>query len=424
MQSNSSEKVTPDLDDFLRCGRCGFCLAGCPVYCETAVEGDSPRGRVALIRALAEGRLEPGKNYTKHIFNCTDCMACVEACPSGVKVNEFVLNAKSKIEPKPSRLQSLVLDKVVSSPDSLKLFGNALRLYQNSGLRRAVRSAGTIIPDCLVKLEYMLPKIPAKVFDAGSGIVIPAEGQRKYRVGYFVGCAQSFIFTSVARATTGILTQNSCEVIIPAGWKCCGMPHVGYGEVEEARRLARGNIDAFGAAEVEVIITDCATCGSMLKKYGNLLANDPEYSKLAIAFSKKVRDLSEFLAGDISLNSNFNVIKGKFTYHDPCHLARGQAIKSQPREIMASLLGDNLIEMKQSDRCCGGAGTYNISHYETSMGILEHKISSIEATQADTVITACPGCQIQIGLGIQKYGLDVRVVHLAELLHQAYETSK
>ena len=141
MQSNSSEQLAPDFDGILRCGRCGFCMAGCPVYYETAIEGDSPRGRVALVRALAEGRLEPGKDYTKHIFNCLDCMACVESCPSGVKVNEFVLNAKSKIQSKPSRIQGLVLDKVVSSPERLKLLGNALRLYQSSGLRGVVRSA-------------------------------------------------------------------------------------------------------------------------------------------------------------------------------------------------------------------------------------------------------------------------------------------
>lgn len=425
MHNNSShDETAPDLDDFLRCSRCGFCLAKCPVYSETGIETDSPRGRLALIRASGDGKSEPSKGYLKHIYDCTDCMACAEVCPAGVKVNELVLDAKSKILSKPSRVQSLILNKVVSSPERLKRLVNGLRLYQSSGLRKLVRSADIIVPDRLMSLEYMLPRLPPKNFEAGSGAIIPAEGQRKYRVGYFVGCAQNLIFTSVARATVGVLTKNSCEVVIPKGWKCCGMPHLGYGEIEEAKKLARENIDHFEAAGVEAIVTDCATCGSALKKYSDLLRDDPEYSARAVVFSKMVRDLNEFLVDDISLNRDFNTIKARVTYHDPCHLARCQAIRSQPREIIRSLLGDNFIEMSESDRCCGGAGTYNITHYQMSMRILAHKISSIEATEADTVVTACPGCQIQLGLGIQRSGLNVRVVHLVELLHQAYQTGK
>lgn len=421
MPDHAQDQADRQLDDLWRCGRCGACLAGCPIYSETATETNSPRGRLALIRALAEGRLEAGKNYARQIYNCTDCMACTEACPAGVKVNELVLKARARLPAKPSRLQSLLLDRVVASPARLRLLGHTLRLYQNSGLRRLVRSSDIIIPDRLSRLEGILPRLPAKNFEFGSGAVIPAENQRKYRVGYFVGCAQNLIFTSVARATVGILTRNGSEVVIPGGWKCCGMPHIGYGEEAEARSLARENIDAFQAAGVEAIITDCATCGAMLKKYGSLLQDDPEYAAPALAFSEKVRDLSQFLADDISLHRDFTAVRARVTYHDPCHLARGQGIKSQPRHIMSCFLGGDFVEMKDSDRCCGGAGTYGMTHYETSMKILERKIASIEATGADTVVTSCPGCQTQLSLGIQRAGLEIRVVHLAELIYRAYQ---
>lgn len=424
MPGSSGDEATMDLNDLLiYCSRCGFCLEKCPVYLETATETDSPRGRLALIRALTERELDPGKGYTRHIFDCTGCMACTEVCPCGVKTNELILAAKSEISPKPSRLQSFILNKVISSPQRLRLSFSPLLLYQNSGLRKLAKSSGIkrFMPQRLLSLENMLPRLPAKYLATGSGAVISAEGRRRYRVGYFAGCAQNLVFTSVAQATIGVLTRNSCEVVIPRGWNCCGMPHIGYGETEAAKRLARANIDCFEAAGVETIITGCATCGSTLKSYGDLLRDDPEYSSRAIAFSSKVRDISQFLIDDISLNRDFHAIKERVTYHDPCHLARGQGIRSQPRVIMSYFLNDNFVEMKEPDRCCGGAGTYNITHYDMSMSILAHKMSSIEATKADVVVTACPGCQIQIGLGIQKFGVDTRVVHLMELLHQAYQ---
>lgn len=418
MYSNSEREA-----ELVKCSQCGQCLAKCPIYQETLTETGSPRGRLALIRALVEGKLEPSKGYTKYIFDCTDCIACTEACPAGIKINELILDARAKIEPKPSRTEKLILNEVVSYPGRLNFLMNLGRLYQYSGLRRFVRGLNSIhfMNDRLMSFEYMLPKVPGKDFVSTVDSVIPAEGQRKYRVGYFVGCAQNVVFTSVARATVGILTKNSCEVVIPKQWQCCGMPHLGYGELEEVKRLARNNIDCFDEAGVEVIVTDCATCGSTLKEYGDLLRDDPEYSTRATAFSHKVLDATEFLTSYTSFTSEShpNPIKGKATYHDPCHLVRAQGVRSQPRELIRNLMGENFIEMRDSDVCCGGAGTYGITHYDTSMRILNRKMSNIQATGADTVITTCPGCMIQLGLGIQRFGLDARVVHLVELVYQA-----
>ncbi len=208
----------------------------------------------------------------------------------------------------------------------------------------------------------------------------------------------------------------------PPGVQCCGMPHIGYGEKEEAKKLARKNIDAFQSAEIKYIITDCATCGSTLKDYTSLLSDDPDYAEKASSFSSKVKDVTEFLVNDISLNRDFGKLNLKATYHEPCHLGRGQNLKEAPRKILREILGKNFIEMNEADSCCGGGGSYTITHKKLSMKILDRKMKNLKETGAEVIVTACPGCEIQLAQGIKRAGLKVRLMHITELLAKAYST--
>lgn len=412
-------------EDFLSCMRCGLCLAVCPIYRELGIEPASPRGRVALIRAVAEDRLSVTKNFAQYIYGCLDCLACVNACPTGVRANELVCGAKVQINqefPQPFLIR-LALQKVLPSSKRLGLSLLPFHLYQQISLQRVVHrlKITNVFPEHWRDLEYLLPPLPRKPIRDQLKEVVSARGVRKHRVGYFLGCAQDLIFTSTALATAAVLTRNSCEVVIPKEQKCCGMPHVGYGEIEQARELARHNIDVFTG--VEVIVTDCATCGSFTKGYAALLKDDPDYAESALAFSRKVRDITEFLNQDVNLRQDFGEVKARVTYHDPCHLARGQGVVSEPRRLLNLIPGLELVEMKEPDWCCGGAGTYLLSHYDLSTKILDRKMANIAATNADFVATGCPGCQLQLRLGVKRAGLKAQVIHPIELLNRAYQAA-
>ena len=412
-------------EDFLSCMRCGLCSAVCPVYQELGIEPASPRGRIALIRAVAEGRLPVTKNLAQYIYGCLDCLACVNACPSGVRANELVSGAKVQINQEfpPPFLTKLALRNIAPFPKRLELSLLPVYLYQQTRLQTVVHRLKVMnaFPEHWRDLEYLLPPLPRKSIRDQLKEVVPARGVRKHRVGYFLGCAQDLIFTSTALATVAVLTRNSCEVIIPKEQKCCGMPHVGYGAIEQARELARHNIDVFTG--VEVIVTDCATCGSFTRGYAALLKDDPDYAESALAFSRKVRDITEFLNQNVNLRQDFGEIKGKVTYHDPCHLARGQGVVSEPRRLLNLIPGLELVEMKEPDWCCGGAGTYLLSHYELSTKILDRKMVNIATTNADFVATGCPGCQLQLRLGVKRAGLKAQVIHPIELLNRAYKAA-
>jgi glycolate oxidase iron-sulfur subunit len=266
----------------------------------------------------------------------------------------------------------------------------------------------------------MLPSVPFKPLRRKLKEVTRAKGELKQRVGFFLGCADDLVFNSAGSATVSLLSDNACEVVIPARLECCGMPCLGYGEMEQAIKLAKNNIEAFEAAQVEYIITDCGTCGSFLKGYSDLLKGQPQYAERAEKFSQKIRDISEFLVERIDRKSITGEIRGKVTYHDSCHMRWVQKVSSQPRQILELIPGLELVEMREADTCCGGAGSYNLTHYKASMGILDRKMSNIAATGADLVATGCPGCRIQLRLGVKRRSLKGQVVHPVELLRQAY----
>jgi glycolate oxidase iron-sulfur subunit len=252
--------------------------------------------------------------------------------------------------------------------------------------------------------------------------VVVARGERRAHVAYFLGCVQGVMMAEGCKATVEVLAENGCDVVIPTQVKCCGMPMVGYGFKDEARAMARHNIDLLMGLNVDAIITDCATCGSSLKEYPHWLAGDPEYAERAERFAAKVRDISEFLV-EIGIRPPGGRVEARVTYHDPCHLCRAQGVRDQPREMLQAA-GVELVEMSIADTCCGSAGTQLITHYETSVGVLERKVDSIAETEAEIIASGCPGCQMQLGLGVKRRGLKARVVHPSELLARAYRDDR
>jgi len=416
----------PSYDRILGCIHCGLCLPKCPTYSVLGVEADSPRGRVYLIKSVADGVLPINEKFVEHMYMCLDCRACETACPSGVHFGEIMEAARGQIERnwKRSFLERFLRDAVFKGlfpyPKRLKLFAALLRFYQQSGLQSWVRRSGLlrVLPGNLEQMEQMLPPLPAPGKDLEE--VTPAKGEKRYRVGFISGCVMNFMFPSINRATVKVLTENGCEVVTPRYQTCCGALNLHSGVREVAKQMARKNIDVFERAQVDYILINAAGCGSTLKEYGILLERDPTYAEKAKAFSRKMRDISEFLV-EISFKKPTREIRKRVAYDDPCHLIHGQKISQPPRMLLQSIPGLELVEIKESDWCCGSAGIYNITHPEMSMKLLERKMANILATGAEVIATGNPGCILQIRLGVQKYGMPAEVLHPVELLAQAYE---
>jgi glycolate oxidase iron-sulfur subunit len=279
-----------------------------------------------------------------------------------------------------------------------------------------------ILPKQIRDLEAMLPRLPQRPLRRILPKVTGSRGETKQRVGFFLGCAQSLLFADESAATVRVLSRNGCTVITPKEVECCGMPAHGYGRMDLVRKQAKRNISVFEKSDVDVVVTDCATCGSTLKEYGDYLKDDPKWAERAEEFSHKVRDVSEFL-GEIPLEKPKGRIQKRVTYHDPCHLRRAQHVTEQPRDLLKMIAGLEFVELPESDWCCGSAGSQLITHYETSTQVLDRKMDNLESTQARVIASGCPGCQMQLNTGIQRRGLDVRVVHPISLLDEAYEAS-
>ena len=401
-----------DLEDGLsKCVHCGLCLPTCPTFAELGTETDSPRGRIYLIKSWAEGRIHPTDSVVEHLSLCLDCRACMTACPAGVPYGELIEAAKAEIE------------RVLPSPRALGFLAAAIRLYQRSGLQRLLRTSGLIdrLPNPLPAWEALLPALPPPVDRAPLPAVTPALGRKRSRVGFLHGCIQEVIFASHNRATVRVLSRNGAEVVTPPAQRCCGALHAHAGDLERARALARHTIEVFERAGVDAVIVNAAGCGAHMKGYGHLLKDDPAWSEPARAFEKKVQDVSEFLARE-PLAGPLGRVNLRATYHDPCHLAHGQSVRVQPRQLLRAISGLTLIDLVESDWCCGSAGIYNLTQPEMAERLLKRKIGHIEATGAEAVITANPGCILQIAVGLRRRGLPVKVLHLVEVLDRAYQT--
>jgi glycolate oxidase iron-sulfur subunit len=420
--THSANLHKPSEDQYLNCIRCGLCLSVCPTYREYLSETASPRGRVALTRKGLQGELKIGPNLMEQMYSCFACMACNDACPVGIHPADLAMDMRQVQEQThPAGWKQTLFGKIIPKPDRMELATMPLRIYEKLGVRRAVYALGLhkLMPAKVRDMEVMLPRLPQRPLRQVLPEVTEARGESHQRVGFFLGCAQSLMFADESNATVRVLSRNGCTVVTPKKIVCCGMPAKGCGRIDLVQEQARHNIVIFEQANVETIITDCATCGSTLKEYGGLLAEDPAWAERAAAFSKKVRDVSEFLMS-IPLEKPKGCIQARVTYHDPCHLRRGQGVWIQPRELLRMIDGVEYVELPEADWCCGSAGSQLITHYDTSLKVLKHKIDNIERARVEYIASGCPGCQMQLNVGIHQRGLDVQVVHPIELFDRAY----
>src|SRR6202049_3024805 len=412
---------TADLD---RCVHCGLCLNACPTYRELRVEMDSPRGRIYQMAQVSSGAAVISPSYIEHIELCLACRGCETACPSGVKYGRLVEAARAEIEanicrPWPARwLRSVVFRNLLPSRLNLGIVGAALYLYQASGMQWLVRMLG-FLPSRIREMESLAPEIETPFFFGYYGKILSPEGERRYRIAFLAGCIANISFARLNEATVRVLQKNGCEVSIPEMQTCCGALHVHAGLRADARKLARRNIDALIDGHYDAIITNAGGCGSTLKEYGELLEHDPAYAEKALHFSAQVKDVSEFLAS-IELNPEMQALPITVTYQDSCHLAHGQKIRSAPRKLLNSVPGLQLKEMALSDLCCGSAGIYNVVHTNMALALLRKKMDSINATGAPVIVTANPGCMLQLRAGVRKFGRGQRVAHVVEILDEAY----
>lgn len=416
---------TPAESEYLSCIRCGLCLAVCPTYRDSLIETASPRGRVALARKGLDGQLDLTPNLIDQMYSCFDCMACDAVCPVGIRPADLAIGMRHVQEQvKPASWKKTLFEHLIPHPGRMETATLPLRLYQKLGLRRLVYllRLTRLLPRQIRDMEAMLPHLPQRPLRQTLPELTPACEESKYRVGFFLGCAQSLLFAEQSAASVRVMSRNGCTVITPAEVQCCGMPALGYGRLDLVRDQARHNISLFERFEVDVVVTDCATCGSTLKDYGEFLKDDPLWAERAATFSRKVCDISQFLA-EIPLKKPLGRLDARVTYHDPCHLRRGQDVWKQPRTLLGMIDGLDYVELPEADWCCGSAGSQLITHYDSSIKTLAHKMDNLASTGAQVIASGCPGCQMQLKTGIQRHGLSVTVVHPITLLDQAYRDS-
>ncbi len=422
---SETEIDKPQRADLDRCVHCGLCLNACPTYRELGVEMDSPRGRIYQMVQVSEGA-PINDSYREHLDLCLACRGCESACPSGVQYGRLIEAARAEIEantergPFASALREFVFRKLLPSPALLTAAGAGLWIYQASGMQKLLRATGlTGLMGPLGKREALAPAAEIPFFFREIGKVFPAEGEQRYRVAFMAGCIANVSFARLNEATVRVLQKNGCEVTIPKDQTCCGALHVHAGIRDMARDLARKNIDAVLDGGYDAIITNAAGCGSTLKEYDELLEHDAAYADRARRFKSLMKDVTEFLAS-IELNRNMGEVHATVTYQDSCHLSHGQKIRKAPRQLMNAVPGLKFREMPLSDVCCGSAGIYNVMHTDLSMSILESKMRNVNLAKAEIIATANPGCMIQLQAGVRKWGQGERVMHVVEILDEAY----
>jgi glycolate dehydrogenase iron-sulfur subunit len=402
-----------------KCVHCGFCLPVCPTYVLWNEEMDSPRGRIYLMKMAAEGDATINKTWVGHFDACLGCMACMTACPSGVDYAKLIEATRSQIErrysrPAPEKRFRRFLFSVFTRPARLRALLLPLRLYQKAGLEGLVRrmQIPKLLPARLRAMEALLPQVPAQ---ETLPELIPAQGERRRRVGLLLGCVQRVLFPQVNAATARVLAAEGCEVVVPAAQPCCGALLVHAGEEERAVRLARQTIDAFENAAVDAVIINAAGCGSNVKEYGHLLRDDPQYAGRARAFAAKCRDVSEFLA-ELAPRAVRHPLRLRVAYHDACHLQHAQGIREQPRALLGRIPQLELLEIPEAAICCGSAGIYNLVQPEAATQLGDRKAGHVAALDPDMVVSANPGCLLQLQSALARAGRKLPVRHSVELI--------
>jgi glycolate oxidase iron-sulfur subunit len=402
-----------------KCVHCGFCLPVCPTYVLWQEEMDSPRGRIYLMKMAAEGDATINETFVGHFDACLGCMACMTACPSGVDYGKLIEATRAQIERRYTRSAAekrfrRFLFSTFTRPDRLRSLLLPLRLYQQAGLQALVRSLGIpkLFPARLRALEALLPQVPSQ---ETLPELIPAQGERRCRVGLLLGCVQRVFFPQVNAATARVLAAEGCEVVAPAAQPCCGALLVHAGEEERAMQLARQTIDVFEKARVDAVIINAAGCGSNVKEYGHLLRDDPRYAGRAKAFAAKCRDVSEFLVG-LEPRARCHALRLRVAYHDACHLQHAQGVRTQPRALLRRIPQLELLEIPEAAICCGSAGIYNLVQPEAAAQLGDRKAGHVAALNADLVVSANPGCLLQLECALARMKRKLPVRHIVELL--------
>jgi glycolate oxidase iron-sulfur subunit len=402
-----------------KCVHCGFCLPVCPTYVLWHEEMDSPRGRIYLMKMVAEGAATINDTWVKHFDACLGCMACMPACPSGVQYGKLIEATRAQIERRYTRSVGekwfrRFLFSVFTHPDRLRALLLPLRLYQKTGLQSLFRRWGApkLLPTRLRAMEALLPQVPAQ---EKLPELTPARGERRRRVGLLLGCVQRVFFPQVNSATARVLAAEGCEVVAPAAQPCCGALLVHAGEEEQAMEFARRTIDLFEKAQVDVVIINAAGCGSNVKEYDHLLRDDPKYAGRAKAFVAKCRDVSEFLA-ELEPRATRHALPLRVAYHDACHLQHAQGIRSQPRMLLRQIPQLELLEIPEAAICCGSAGIYNLVQPEAAQELGDRKVNHIVGLDANMIVSANPGCLLQLQSSLARAGHKQPVRHLVEVL--------
>ncbi len=423
--NNFNGPDAPDINVIRSCVHCGFCLSSCPTYRITQRERSSPRGRIWLMKQVSTGKLELlDPIFEEEMSLCLNCRACEAVCPSGVHYGEILEASRAQIEShrdvpaKERATRGLAFNVLFGDMGRFRMASNALKLYQRSGLQSAVRRSKVLNLVGLGETEKLMPNLSDR-FMVPDGETIRALGERRGTVALFVGCIMSTAYADVHEATIRVLTRNGFDVSLVSEQGCCGALHVHAGEPAGGRALARRNIRAFEEAKFDAIIVNAAGCGAALKEYGHLLKDDPMFAARAQTFANQVKDVVEFL-GDQGLSAEPGPLKWRVTYQEPCHLAHAQRVTRQPRALLGSIPELELVEMPESSLCCGSAGIYNLLQPDMSSSLLERKLNNALSTGAEVIVSANPGCMLQISSGLRSRGDHRPVMHLIELLDRAY----
>jgi glycolate dehydrogenase iron-sulfur subunit len=418
------------LDD---CVHCGFCLPACPTYVSWGEEMDSPRGRIDLMRGLAEGKIAWSPSVAAHFDRCLGCMGCVPACPSGVKYDVLIERTRADMErrlerPRAEDFHREMIFALFPYPSRLRAAAALLWLYAESGLQGLLRGSGLLrrLPRRLAQMEELLPRVTLHHVGSRLPERVAAKGQRRARVALLTGCVQRIFFPGVNEATLRVLSAEGCEVVVPRDQGCCGALSIHAGREEEALTFARETISRFEEAAAEggrsgspesldAVLVNAAGCGSNLKDYGRLLEGDPKWASRAASFSAKVRDVSEFLAA-LPPVAPRHPIRARVAYHDACHLAHAQRIRAEPRQLLARIPGLDLVEIPDGDQCCGSAGIYNLVQPESSEEIGARKVDNILSVGAEYLASANPGCSLQIQKILRQRGKSLPSAHPVEIL--------
>jgi len=417
----------PAAELYKKCVHCGFCLPTCPTYALWGEEMDSPRGRIYLMKIGAEGKADLTDSYVQHFDRCLGCMACMTACPSGVRYDRLIEATRAQLQRHYRRSPGDTLHrewifKVFPYPRRLRAALLPVWAYQASGLRALVRGTGLVklLPRKLRSMEALLPALTLRELRARMPERIPAQGAVRKRVGLLTGCVQRVLFSGVNAATARVLAAEGCDVIIPREQGCCGALMVHAGLEEQALDFARRLIDVFERAGVDTIVINAAGCGSSMKEYGYLLRDDPQYAERAQAFAAKCKDVSEVLA-ELEPRAVRHPLPLRVAYHDACHLQHAQGVHAQPRQMLETIPELELVEIPDAALCCGSAGIYNLVQPDAAMQLGDRKVNHCLSTNPDLVVSANPGCLMQLASGLKRAGKQVPVLHMIELMDAAIQ---